>query len=101
MNDSFKQWEERYFNKKVVDVNKEFTDKEKTTLEKLGIKLSNKIYTEYEFEQLDGDVILYYYDDEMTEEEKAECKKLPDNITRDEYNELLNKITMINSKHNF
>ena len=63
--------------------------------------LSNKIYTEYEFEQLNGDVILYYYDDEMTEEEKAECKKLPDNITRDEYNELLNKITMINSKHNF
>ena len=101
MDDTLKKWKKRYFNKEVVDVNKEFTDKEKTTLEKLGIKLSNKIYTEYEFEQLDGDVILYYYDDEMTEEEKAECKKLPDNITRDEYNELLNKITMINSKHNF
>lgn len=101
MDDALKKWKEKYFNQKVVDVNKEFNDNEKITLQKLGIKLLNKIYTEYEFELLDGDVILYYYNEEMTEDEKAECKKLPDNVSREEYNNLLDKITVINSKHNF
>ena len=34
MDDTLKKWKKRYFNKEVVDVNKEFTDKEKKTLEK-------------------------------------------------------------------
>ena len=58
-------------------------------------------YTEYEFEILDGEVIKFYYEDEMTDDEKEECIPLPEGVSREEYNNLVEKISKINKEHNF
>ncbi len=46
-------------------------------------------------------VIGFYYEDEMSDEEKEDCIPLPEGVTRKEYNLLLEKIQQINSKYNF
>lgn len=95
------EWRERFENKEVVNIKDEFTINELALLEKLGVELKDKIYTEHEFEILDMKVISYYYEDEMTDEEKEECIPLPDGVTRDDYNLLVEKIHQINLKYNF
>ena len=47
-------------------------------LKKLGIKLENKLYTEYEFECLRVDVAEYYENEE----------KLPTEITKEDYRKI-------------
>ena len=95
------EWRERYENKEVVNIKDEFTINELALLEKLGVELKDKIYTEYEFEILDGEVIKFYYEDEMTDDEKEECIPLPEGVSREEYNNLVEKISKINKEHNF
>ena len=46
----FKDWEEGYFNKPLIDLSKYFTTKDKKIINKLQIKIEDKVYTEYEFE---------------------------------------------------
>lgn len=97
----FDEWKRRYETKEIVNIKEEFTINELALLNKLGVKLKDKIYTEQEFEILDMQVIGFYYEDEMTDEEKAECIPLPEGVTRKEYNLLLEKIQQINLKYNF
>lgn len=54
------QWREVYFNKPVIDLSKYFTAIDKQVIEKLKIMLEDKIYTEYEFECLEMDIIAFY-----------------------------------------
>ncbi len=56
----FKDWEEGYFNKPLIDLSKYFTTKDKKIINKLQIKIEDKVYTEYEFECLEMDLIAYY-----------------------------------------
>ena len=95
------EWRERFENKEVVNIKDEFTINELALLEKLGVELNDKIYTEQEFEILDGEVIKFYYEDEMTDDEKEECIPLPEGVSREEYNNLVEKISKINKEHNF
>ena len=95
----YKEWDEKYHNLEVIDVKKHLSSKDIKTLKKLGIKVKNKIYTEYEFECLTMDLLAYYDDPEMdlSEEEKEFQKSLDGtNVTREEYNEVLNKVQKIN-----
>ena len=46
-------------------------------------------------------VISYYYEDTMSNDEKAECIPLPEGVSREEYNNLLDKIHAINLKYGF
>ena len=51
---------------------------------------------------LDMDLIAYYInEEEMEEEEIKESKDLPENVTREEFNELLEKVNNISIKYNF
>ena len=71
----------------------------KKILKKLGIKIKNKKYTEYELECLTMDLLAYYDDTEMdlSEEEKQFPKSLEDTkVSREEYNILLDKVQSIN-----
>ena len=71
-------------------------------MKKLGIEVKDKIYTEQELEYLDMDLIAYYINEEdMDEEEIKESKDLPENVTREEFNELLEKVNNISIKYNF
>ena len=48
------------------------------------------------------DLIAYYINEEdMDEEEIKESKDLPENVTREEFNELLEKVNNISIKYNF
>lgn len=68
----------------------------------MGIEIKDKIYTEYEFELLDMDLIVYYKSDEMDEEDLKMSKSLDGTgVTRKEYNELINKIHNLNILYNF
>lgn len=67
--------------------------------ERLGIKLKNKIYTEFECECLYMDYLTYYDDPEcdLSEEEKKFQKSLDGTgVTRDEYNKILKKLETLN-----
>lgn len=97
----YKEWDEKYHNLEVIDVKKHLSSKDIKILKKLGIKVKNKIYTEYEFECLTMDLLAYYDDPEMdlSEEEKEFQKSLDGtNVSREEYNEVLNKVQKINER---
>lgn len=93
--------EKRYETKEIINIKEEFTINELALLNKLGVKLKDKVYTEQEFEILDMQVIGFYYENEMSDEEKEECIPLPKGVTRKEYNLLLEKFQQINSMYNF
>ena len=74
----YKEWDEKYHNLEVIDVKKHLSLSDRRILKKLGIKVKNKIYTEYEFECLTMDLLAFYDDPEMdlSEEEKEFQKSL-------------------------
>lgn len=97
----YAEWNKKYHNEEIVDLKKYLTWKDKKTLKRLGIKIMNKKYTEYEFECLTMDLLAYYDDPEMDlpEEEKQFQKSLEDTkVSREEYNLLLDKAQRINEK---
>lgn len=101
MSDDFDKWRKKYETNELVNIKEEFTENELELLKKLGVELLDKIYTEKDFELLDMDVIKYYYEDDMQEDEKQFCVPLPENVSREEYNKLVNKIHDINIKYGF
>lgn len=98
----FDKWYEKYTTSELIDLKKYFSKEDFKILKKLNIEIKNKIYTEQEFEILDMELIAYYKnEEEMTEEELKEIKELPENVKRDDYNKLLDKINKISKEFNF
>ena len=95
-------WREMYMNKEIVDLKKYFTNEEFDLFRKLGIEIKNKIYTEYEIELINNSLYDYYYSEDMSEDEKNQVKSLEETgVTREQYNNLLNKIEQINEEYEF
>ena len=89
---------EKYHNKEIFDIKKYLDKKDMKIIHKLGIKTYDKIYTEYELEVLEMDLLAYYEDleEELSEEELQYQKPLKGTgVTRKKYNNLLNKIQEI------
>lgn len=96
-----KKWHKKYATEEIIDLKKYLLKEDFEILKKLGIAVLDKIYTAREFDVLDEDYILYYYDDNMNEEEKADTKSLENTgVTREEYNQLLDKLHKINLEIN-
>lgn len=92
------EWREKYYNLEIININKYLTQADKQLLEKLGIKIKDKIYTEFECECLYMDFLRYYDDPEndLSEDERKYQKSLDGTgVTREEYNEVLKKIEKI------
>lgn len=86
------EWNDRYHNNEIIELNKYFIDKEFKTMEKLGIKIKNKIYTECEFEVVYIQLLKYYEDGDMDEEELMKVKNLENTgVSRKDYNDLMKK----------
>ena len=101
--DFYEKWKEKYYNKKFIEIDKYLTENDFEILNKLGIKVEKKIYTEYEFELLNMELLAYYDDPEedLSEEEKQFQKSLEGtNVSRVEYNRLLEKINEMNNIYN-
>lgn len=98
----FDKWYEKYSTKELVDLKKHLSKEDFNLLEKLKIKIKNKIYTEQEFETLDMELIAYYRnEEEMSKEELKESKPLPECVERKDYNNLLEKMNKISNEYNF
>lgn len=83
----------------IIDINKYLTLNDKKILERLGIKVKDKIYTEYEYECLRMNFLTYYDDpeDDLSEEELKYQKSLDGTgVTREEYNTVLKKLETTN-----
>ncbi len=95
-------WREMYINKEIVDLKKYFTNEEFDLFRKLGIEIKDKLYTEYEIELINNSLYDYYYSEDMSEDEKSQVKSLEETgVTREQYNNLLNKIEQINEEYEF
>lgn len=93
---------EKYYNIPVVDVMKELSNEVIEIIKKLGIKLENKICTEYEFDIIEGQVFDYYIFEGMTEDEKAEVKSLDGTgISQEDVAKAMYEIDAISEKHHF
>ena len=98
----YEKWSEKYHNEEIIDLKKHFTIEDFNLINKLGIKIKDKIYTEYEFEVLNMDLLAYYKDDDMNEEELEMTKDLEKTgVSREEYNRLIEKVEEINKIYNF
>ena len=94
------EWREKYYNLEIININEYLTQTHKQLLEKLGIKIKDKIYTEFECECLYIDFLKYYDDPEndLSEDERKYQKSLDGTgVTREEYNKVLKKIEKINN----
>ena len=95
----YKDWDKKYHNLEIIDINKYLTLNDKKILERLGIKVKDKIYTEYEYECLRMIFLTYYDDpeDDLSEEELKYQKSLDGTgVTKEEYNTVLKKLETIN-----
>lgn len=97
----FDVWYEKYSTLEIVDLKKHLSKEDFDLLKRLNIEIKDKVYTEQEFEILDMELLGYYIDEDMDEEELKESKPLPEGITREEYNKLLEKLSSISSEYNF
>lgn len=97
----FDKWYEKYSTNEIVDLKKYLSQEDFDLIKKLNIEIKDKVYTEQEFEYLDMDLLAYYIAEDMDEEELEESKPLPENVSREEYNTLLEKISKISNEYNF
>ena len=90
------EWQNRYYNKGIVDLSKHFNEENIQTLKKLGFEIQNKKYTEYEFEVIKGEVYLYYKDETFSEEDLELTKSLEEKgVSEKAYNRLFGKLEKI------
>ena len=97
---SFLEWQNDYHNKRIIYLISEFTKDEISQLEKLGITMEDKIYTEYEYESVKLELGKYYIEEGMDEEELENAESLDDkNVSREEYNKILKKFDELDRKY--
>lgn len=95
----FDEWYEVYSTREFIDVKSVLSKEDIKILKKLDISVENKLYTEQKFELLNVTLLKYYVADDMDKEDLKLSKPLPKDVTRDEYNKVLNKINSINEKY--
>lgn len=94
-------WKERYYNKRNINIMNFLNNNDIELLNKLGITVESKLYSNYEFDIIDGLLIRYYIDEDMSEEELAESKTLEGTgVTREEYDLLIEKFENISLDYN-
>ena len=102
IDEEYNNWNEKYHNKKFIDLFMYFSPEQKEALKKFDITLEKKLYTEFEFDVIDGKLILFYKnEEEMNEEELKECKELPNGVDRVQFDELLAVMSKVREKYNF
>ena len=97
----FDSWYDKYSTEEIVDIKKFLNRDDINLLKKLNIKIKNKIYTEQEFEILNMDLLSYYIADDMEIEENNMSKDLPKDVSREEYNNLLEKVNKMSEDYKF
>ena len=97
----FDSWYDKYSTEEIVDIKKFLNMNDINLLKKLNIKIKNKIYTEQEVEILNMDLLSYYVADDMDEGRIKAIKINAKDVSREEYNNLLEKINKISEDYKF
>lgn len=91
---------DEYGNKRYIEEVRKLDKKYIEIAKKLGITIEDKLYTEYELETLDMELMQYYKSNDMEEQDLKYTKALDGTgVSRDEYNELLEKVSKIVEKY--
>lgn len=104
MGELYENWKEKYYNQKIVDYSKYFTDEDIKLLHKLEVHINkNKIYTEYEHDCFEMDMIKFYEDAEDIDGNKLPPEKNIDEVgvTREDYSRILDIMYKISLDYNF
>lgn len=93
---NYEEWHKEYMEKKIGNPKKLLGKRDIKILSKLGIKIEDKEYTEYELEVLTIDVGAYYKDETMDELDLKFVKDLTSTgVTQKEYSYIQDKIDKI------
>ena len=104
MEEIYKKWKDKYYNKKIVDYSKYFTDDDIQLLHKLEVHINkNKIYTEYEHEGFEMDMIVFYEEAEYIDGTKVPPIRNIDEggVSREDYKILLDIFYKIATDYEF
>ena len=100
----YDQWKEKYYKDKIVDYSNYFTDNDIKLLHKLEVYINkNKIYTEYEHECFEMDIIAFYEDAENIDGTKEPPIKNIDKfgVSREDYKRLLDILYQVSIDYEF
>lgn len=93
----YEKWHNIYCNIGLINLKEILTEDDIKVLEKLGYEIKEKLYTKREFDVWLENIISDYYVDIEYPDETNPRKKLEEtSITRQRYNELLDKLQKIN-----
>lgn len=92
-------WKKKYYTKKIVDFSKYLDKKDIEVLKKFGCEINKQLYTEYEFDIIDGKLLLYYCENGEKPDEKYKLENI--GVTQKEYNAILKKFEQISKDYEF
>lgn len=95
---SFEEFCKRYLENRIIDLKKELTTEEIKTLEKLEIKIENKLYNGLEYEDLKDAAGIYCSKYDKNKELKY-MKPLKYGVGKREYNKICKKIENMDKKY--
>lgn len=96
----YEKWRQRYFNKELVDFNKYLDKEDIQILEKLGIEIENRMYTEYDFDMIEQNLLKYYKNIEKLQNNDQKCTKIIINeVTVEQYMNIVEKFSKISSDY--
>lgn len=98
---NFEEWQNKYRNNEFIDLKKYLDSKDIELLKKLDIDIKDKLYSNYEFDLLEGKLLRYYKNEkEMSNEDLKLSKSLDDTgVSREDYNALLKKFNKISDDY--
>lgn len=97
IDEEYNNWDKKYHTLEHIDLYSVFDEDERATLNKLGIEIKNRKYTEYEFELIIMELGYYMEIDEddldVVETLKSTRKYIADKgVTEEEFDKIINKI---------
>ncbi len=99
---NYDEWQSKYHNEEFIDLKKFLDSKDIELLKKLDINIKDKLYSNYEFDTLEGMLLRYYRNEKEMSEEDLKLSKTLDNtgVSREDYNSLLEKFNKISDYYN-
>lgn len=99
---NFEEWQNKYCNNELIDLKKYLDSNDIELLKKLDIDIKDKLYSNYEFDLLEGKLLRYYKNEKEMSKEDLELSKPLDNtgVSRADYNVLLEKFNKISDDYN-
>lgn len=98
---NYEEWQNKYHNNEFIDLKKYLDAKDIELLKKLDIDIKDKLYSNYEFDLLEGKLLRYYRNEKEMSKEDLKLSKSLDNtgVSRENYNVLLKKFNKISEDY--